>query len=160
MDLAHNTTTQEYIEVIGDLERENRVARVKDIADRRGVSRSSVSNVLNQLMEKDLVAHEQYGHVTLTDQGRRLAKTLARRHRDIKDFLTKILNIPDEIAEQEACQMEHIMSRETLIALNRFVKFVHHCPFYGGRFTQMYRDCGKYGEGSATCRECESKDRA
>ena len=106
MSLTHDTTTQEYIEVIRDLENENKVARVKDIADRRGVSRSSVSIILNQLLKKDLIAHEQYGHVSLSQKGRRLANDLERRHQAIKEFLVKVLGVSDENAEKDACKFE------------------------------------------------------
>ena len=90
MSTSHDLTTQEYIEVIHDLETEKKVARVKDIADRRGVSKSSVSLVLNQLRKKDLIDHEQYGHVTLSETGLVLAKELERKHSIIKTFF--ILN--------------------------------------------------------------------
>jgi DtxR family Mn-dependent transcriptional regulator len=152
--MNHNTTVQEYIEVIHALEEKNRVARVKDIADRRGVTRSSVSLELNRLMEKELIAHEQYGHVVLTDSGRRLALSLRRRHRAIKNFLVKILDISEDHAEQDACKLEHIVSEETLSSLIRFLTFVDKCPKDWKRMIRYYRGCQKYGQGEIKCSEC------
>ena len=118
-----NTTVQEYVEIIRDLERDNKVARVKDIAEKRGVTRSSVSLVLNLLVEKDLIAHEQYGHVCLTERGHQLANDLELKHNTIKKFLI-ILGVPEEIAEQDACRLEHYVSALTSNALFDFIKHV------------------------------------
>jgi len=154
MSLTHDTTTQEYIEVIRDLENENKVARVKDIADRRGVSRSSVSIILNQLLDKDLIAHEQYGHVSLSRKGRRLANDLERRHQAIKEFLVKVLGVSEENAEKDACKFEHDISKETFTAFSRFLSFVENCPKNFKSILNFFRNCGKYGSGERDCLDC------
>jgi DtxR family transcriptional regulator, Mn-dependent transcriptional regulator len=122
MSLLHDLTTQEYIEVIHELEQENKVARVKDIADRRGVTRSSVSLVLNQLKTKELIDHEQYGHVTLSKKGTKLAKTLQRKHDTLKSFFTSILKVPENIANMDACKIEHDISAESLNAMKKMLE--------------------------------------
>ncbi|NOY57389.1 MAG: metal-dependent transcriptional regulator [Calditrichaeota bacterium] len=152
--MTHDTTTQEYIEVIRDLENENKVARVKDIADRRGVSRSSVSIILNQLLDKDLIAHEQYGHVSLSRKGRRLANDLERRHQAIKEFLVKVLGVSEENAEKDACKFEHDISKETFTAFSRFLSFVENCPKNFKSILNFFRNCGKYGSGERDCLDC------
>lgn len=119
MGLVHDLTTQEYIEVIHDLECENKVARVKDIAERRGVTRSSVSLVLNQLKTKELIDHEQYGHVTLSKKGVKLAKALQRKHGIIQDFFTKVLKVSEDTANMDACKIEHDISAESLNAMKK-----------------------------------------
>ena len=125
MESAHDLTTQEYIEVIHDLENEKKVARVKDIADRRGVSKSSVSLVLNQLRKKDLVDHEQYGHVTLSETGLLLAKDLERKHSIIKSFFIQVLKISEEIAEIDACKIEHNIRDESVNAMEQMLTKDH-----------------------------------
>jgi DtxR family Mn-dependent transcriptional regulator len=128
MDFPHDTVTQEYIEIIADLENENKVARVKDIAERRGVTRSSVSIALSQLAKKELISHEAYGHIALTVKGRRLAQNLTLRHQAVKDLLTDILGLDEAIAELDACKFEHLISVETYSALMRFLYLVRQCP--------------------------------
>ncbi|MBN2354867.1 metal-dependent transcriptional regulator, partial [candidate division KSB1 bacterium] len=86
-------------------------------------SRSSVSIALNNLAEKNLIEHEQYGHVILTAKGRRIANNLERRHQAIKYFLAEILGISADIADEDACKMEHIMSQESLNALYQFLDY-------------------------------------
>jgi len=128
MSLPYDTTTQEYIEVIYDLEQENRVARVTDIAQRRGVTKASVSLVLNQLQKKELVDRKQYGHITLTKSGRRLGSTLSKRHQAIKRFLNIIVGVPERIADKDACKLEHILSKESCKAIVKITKAIENQP--------------------------------
>lgn len=115
-------TTQEYIEIIFDLQKKNNFARVTDIAQKRGVSRSSVSTALNTLKKQQLVRHEAYGNVELTPTGLRLGTELEKRHQVIARFFTKFLAIPAEHANTDACQLEHYMSNESI---RRLVQFIH-----------------------------------
>lgn len=149
-----DTLTQEYLEVIDQLQKSHRVARVKDIALKRGVSRSSVSIALNQLAEKQLIEHEQYGHVVLTAKGKRIANNLARRHKAIKDFLFQILGISNQAAEEDACKMEHIMSQESLNALSQFLEFIDNCPKKDRDYVKYFTRCGKYKSKQPKCADC------
>lgn len=154
MNLPHDTTTQEYIEVICDIERENRVARVKDIADRRGVSSSSVSIILNQLRKKNLIEHEHYSHVTLTEKGRKLASMLERRHQAIKNFFIDVLGLSEEVAEKDACKFEHEISQETLAAISRFLLFIENCPQVSSQSRILFQQCEKFSSGGRSCPDC------
>ncbi len=154
MELAHGTTTQEYVEVIHELERAKKVARVKDIAERRGVTRSSVSLVLNQLVKKELITHEQYGHVTLTESGQSLANSLERRHRIIKGFLASVLGLPESVAEIDACKLEHHVSDESLAALVRFLSFIENCPHIAQSTMPFFAANCTYVLGADHCKKC------
>jgi DtxR family Mn-dependent transcriptional regulator len=153
-NLSHDKTTQEYIEVIRELEKENKVARVKDIASRRGVSRSSVSLVLNQLRKKKLIFHEHYSHVTLTQKGRYMAEILNNRHQLIKQFLVLVLGLPEEIAETDACKFEHIVSKETIHAIDRFLFTYENCPKDIPAFSEWIQKCRQATTIDKQCDEC------
>ncbi|HNR67439.1 MAG TPA: metal-dependent transcriptional regulator [bacterium] len=155
MNLTHDTTTQEYIELILDIERENRVARVKDIADRRGVSRSSVSIILNHLRQKNLIKHEHYSHVTLTEKGKNLALMLESRHQVLKAFFTNVLGIEETVAEKDACIFEHMISPETLDAISRFLLFIEKCPKVTAQSQILFRQCDKFNDQAVGCDDCE-----
>ncbi len=127
IDSEYTTTTQEYVEVIRDLVDENRVARVKDIARRRGITRSSVSIALKSLHNLELINHEHYGFVTLTQKGIELSEILSQRHLVIQRFLRDCLKIEPQLAESEACRLEHTMSWQTMTALVRFVREAEKC---------------------------------
>lgn len=155
MDLGYDTTTQEYIKVIFELEQEHRVARVTDIAEKRGVTKSSVSLVLNQLQKKDLVDRRQYGHITLTKSGRRLGNELWKRHEAITLFLQDVLGVPEKVAELDACKIEHDLSHQTWKELRRFVDVLQHCPHNRKDDFSRYARCGKFAAGDLDCETCQ-----
>lgn len=122
--LSFDTTTQEYIEIIRDLQKRQKVARVKDIAISRGVTRSSVSLALALLKEKDLVRHEQYGLVELTEKGEELGQVLEKRHQTLKIFFENVLGMDSSVAEHDACTLEHVISTESIDRLCNFIEFL------------------------------------
>ena len=134
MDPDFDTTTQEYVEIIYDLQKINKVARVKDIAKKRGVTRSSVSTALTFLKKKKLVNHETYGLVELTDSGNKLGEELEKRHEIIKDFFLNILNIDHNIAEENACIVEHYIDKKVLDSLVNFIDFIKNKPEWLSQF--------------------------
>ncbi len=160
MEIEHDQLTQVYIEVIRDLERQNRVARVKDIARSRGVSPANVSIALNNLARKGLIVHEQYGHVILTAEGHHVAQVLDERHVAIRQFMTEVLGLEDGLAESEACTLEHVMSPESLAAIGRFLQFIDHCPKRDRRGVILFRTCGLFNSASAPCQQCTAESLA
>ncbi|MBN2010160.1 metal-dependent transcriptional regulator [candidate division KSB1 bacterium] len=124
MIVDFDPTTQEYIEIIYEIQKDRHVARVKDIAERRGVTKSSVSTVLTQLKQKELINHETYGLVMLTAKGRAVAETLEETHQLIRDFFVDILNVDPEIAEDNACTIEHHINKDVLSSLADFMSFL------------------------------------
>ncbi len=113
-DEALSASLEDYLEAILQLERSSRVARVSEIAEQLKVSRPSVTCALKNLGSRGLVLHARYGHVTLTRDGARIARSVERRHVAIRDFLTGILSIPDDLAETSACRLEHVLEPEVL----------------------------------------------
>ncbi|MDR0910446.1 MAG: metal-dependent transcriptional regulator [Spirochaetaceae bacterium] len=111
---------EDYLEMISFLADEGAV-RVTDIALRLGVSKPSVLSALKNLEEKGFIVHEHYGNVRLTDAGIQRANLIRGRHHDLTNFLVQALGVKDEIAEKDACQMEHFLSAETLSAMKAFL---------------------------------------
>lgn len=113
---------EDYLEAVLVLGQEKRSVRVKDVAERLGVSRPSVVLALAGLEAKGLVRHERYGGIELTPPGRRVAQETDRRHRLVKAFLVRVLGVKEATADKDACRIEHSLSPETV---SRLVKFVH-----------------------------------
>jgi DtxR family Mn-dependent transcriptional regulator len=111
---------EDYLEMVSFLSDEGRV-RVTDIAARLGFSKPSVLTGLRLLEEKDLIRHERYGSVSLTEKGRKLAGDIRERHVLIKAFLESKLGVCEETAEKDACKMEHILSEETFEKLKAYL---------------------------------------
>ena len=109
-----SASLEDYLEVILQLERASRVARVSEIAEQLAVSRPSVTGALKTLAARGLVSHAPYGHVTLTERGLDIAREVERRHVAIREFLTQVLGVPEEKAEVTACRLEHVLDPEVL----------------------------------------------
>ena len=126
IDLSENL--EDYLETILELERTQKVARVKDIADHRGVLRGSVTGALKSLAEKGLINYEPYSFITLTEKGAAVAGEINRRHRVIKNFLGHVLQLDENTAEDNACRMEHAMDRAAVDRLVAFIEYIDTCP--------------------------------
>jgi DtxR family Mn-dependent transcriptional regulator len=81
------------------------------------------------------VNYEKYGGVTLTGEGKRIGQEVDRRHKLIKTFL-ELLGVPEDIADEDACEVEHSIHPETLEKLQTFIDRVkdhpEKYPFLGG----------------------------
>ena len=110
---------EDYLETIYKLTEANNVARVKDIAAKLNVRKPSVHCAINELKKYGLVEQEPYGYITLTKTGLVEAKKVAKRHDILQDFLL-LLGVPPEVAERDACAMEHLLSKETYVAIEKF----------------------------------------
>lgn len=84
--------------------------RSVDIANQLGVSKASVNKAIGLLKQKGYVDQQYYGDVTITKDGYAYAQSVYKRHRYLTAFLSKEIGIPEEVAEDEACLMEHAIS--------------------------------------------------
>lgn len=144
-DHAHvgelSESLEDYLEIILQLQQEKRVARVRDIAARKGVSNASVSNALHRLARDGFVNHQAHEFVELTELGMDLARRILRRHAFLVSFLCDVLQVSEEGAQRDACALEHHLSSETLEALSSFYQFVCSCPRVGVNFLESYKAC-------------------
>ncbi|MEA3333493.1 MAG: metal-dependent transcriptional regulator [Pseudomonadota bacterium] len=111
---------EDYLEAILNLQQEQRVARVKDVAKRLNVKMPSVTGAMKGLAEKGLVNYERYSYLTLTEAGEKIARDIGERHKTFYSFLTKVLQIDHQTAELDACRLEHATSRETFERIKEF----------------------------------------
>ena len=87
--------------------------RSVDVAKQLGVSKASVNKAVGLLKERGLVEQPYYGDITLTPAGMEYGQAVYKRHRYLTMFLSKALGIDPEIAEDEACRMEHAISDDS-----------------------------------------------
>jgi DtxR family Mn-dependent transcriptional regulator len=149
---------EDYLEAIFLLERRKKVVRVKDIASFLGIKNPSVVAVLKTLAKKDLVEHESYGHIELTPKGRVVGQEIYARHMMLFAFFREVLGLAPEVAEEDACRLEHYLSAEARGRLLQLVEFVRTCPGKEVRFLQHFRYYVQKGERPAECSECSKCD--
>jgi len=157
-ETALSESQEDYLETILALEKENKVARVKDIAERLGVLRGSVSGALKTLGEKGLINYEPYSYITLTPQGKKVADEITRRHSVIRDFLEGVLLLGPEQAESNACRMEHAVDKAVVDRMVKFIEYIHECPRTGPDWIEAFINFyAKQKPELAQCRACAEK---
>lgn len=119
------TSSQEdYLEAILALVRQENVARVRDIARRLGVGKSAVTGALKILAKRKLVNYDPYEFITLTERGQAAAERVIDRHVMLRHFCRHVLALDDDVAEANACRLEHHADDELLARLEQLVTFM------------------------------------
>lgn len=116
-----NEATENYLEAILILEEKDTQVRMSDVAKMLKVSKPSVNKALGVLKDAGYILHQKYGTILLTDEGREYAQKVYDRHKLFKRFFVEVLKVEEEIAEEEACHMEHCISDSTMEKLNAFL---------------------------------------
>jgi DtxR family Mn-dependent transcriptional regulator len=117
-----------YLKAVLVLEERKEVVRAKDLAEELGLSRPSVTKAVTTLAKLGYLTHQPYLHLALTPRGRQLARAVLRRHQVIQTFLVQVLGVDSQAADEEACELEHVMSRATVQRLTDFLAFLGQCP--------------------------------
>ena len=109
---------ENYLKIILELSSEEGIRSI-DIANALGVSKASVSNMMNVLRDEGYVTKEKYGVVTLTESGKNVAVNIKRRYEVLKRFLHHVFGVEAGMAAEDACRMEHLISSETADCMER-----------------------------------------
>jgi DtxR family transcriptional regulator, Mn-dependent transcriptional regulator len=103
-------SVEDYLKAIYQLSPEGRPASTSDIAHRLALSPPSVTGMVKRLSEHGLLEHVPYRGVQLTEEGRRAALRMVRRHRLIEAYLVEFLGFSWETVHDEAERLEHAVS--------------------------------------------------
>lgn len=114
-------SAEDYLEAILMLCEENGSARSVDIATRLNVTKPSVSFAMKRLRENGYILMGDDNRITLTERGEAIAKPILERHNLLSSFLIR-LGVSDEVAQADACKIEHDLSDETFAAIRRHVE--------------------------------------
>lgn len=112
---------EDYIEMIYILSEKSGGAQVRDIAKNLHITMPSVVKAIKELSALELVTHEPYAVVKMTEKGIREARFVLGRHHLLKKFL-QLLGVSAEAAERDACLMEHDLSVETIERIRKFTE--------------------------------------
>jgi DtxR family Mn-dependent transcriptional regulator len=120
---------EDYLETIYELIRDKKLARVKDIAEARGVQAGSVSPAMKRLSNMGLISYVRREYIDLTPEGMRQARRVYARHQVLTRLFRDILGLSQEEAQKNACAMEHNLTEE---AMDRLVRFFEITSSYTG----------------------------
>jgi len=130
---------EDYLERILIMQQQNTVARVKDLANYFQVKAPSVVDALKKLKSMGLIEHEFYGFVVLTAKGKPIAQEIYNKHLLLKDFLKKVLHVNELVAEDDACKIEHYLSKETINNIIAFMNFAKKSNNFSQLLDEFYR---------------------
>jgi Mn-dependent DtxR family transcriptional regulator len=109
-----------YLETIYLLEQEHGHAHGVEIAKKLSVSKASVTKAVKNLKANGYISHESYGSITLTTEGKELSESIYLKHQMITEFLKHSLGVSENVASENACKMEHILTDELSEAISAY----------------------------------------
>ena len=118
MRIMINESTENYLETILELSQTLPVVRSVDIANELGYKKSSVSVAMKNLREKEHITVTDAGFIYLTESGKAIAEMIHERHELLTAWLTN-LGVPEDIASDDACKLEHVLSKESFDAIKK-----------------------------------------
>ena len=116
-----NESAENYLETILILSNKLPVVRSVDVANELDFKKSSVSIAMKNLKSNGHITVTDAGFIYLTESGREIAEKVYERHRFISSWLIS-LGVPEDIATEDACKMEHIISNESYAAIKDYIK--------------------------------------
>lgn len=149
-----SASLEDYLEAIYQIISEKSAVRPRDIAKRLNITYPSVTGALKLLAEKRLINYTPYDFITLTEEGKTIAKDVIRRHEILRDFFVEVLAVPYDEADKAACQMEHSIPKELVERFVKFIEFVETCPRGGSKWIKGFAyHCDNEGS-KENCGEC------
>lgn len=112
---------ENYLETILVIKERKGTVRSIDIARELNFSKPSVSRAMGILRESGYIVMEPSGEIHLTEKGREKAEEIYGRHRLLTVFLREVAEVSEEMAEENACRMEHILDQEVVDGISRYM---------------------------------------
>ncbi len=118
--MANHESSENYLETILVLSRKKGNVKSIDIVHELGFSKPSVSVAMKNLKTKKLINVDADGYITLTEEGLEIANRVYERHVLISALLIE-LGVSSEVAAEDACKLEHVLSEESFQAIKNYV---------------------------------------
>ncbi|MCD6509143.1 MAG: metal-dependent transcriptional regulator [Thermoprotei archaeon] len=116
---------EDCLEAIYILQKEKKIVRVRDLAAMLHVKPSTVVGYLDRLVKAGYIEYEKRELIKLTREGEEAASKIYEDHLKLREFLRKVLMLPEDIAEEDACYIEHGIHKETISRIGLFLDFIN-----------------------------------
>ena len=120
-DINSEKTTEDYLEAMLMIKKNKGYIRSIDVARHLGITKPSVTYTTKRLKEKGYITMDNDNYITITERGLEIAEKIYTRHKILTDLFVR-LGVPEDIAEADACKIEHDISPETFNALCRHLE--------------------------------------
>jgi len=141
---------EDYLEAIYNVIKRKGYARTTDIAECLEVKPSTVTEMFRKLDSKGFIEYRKYEGAVLTNSGYKIGEAVKGRHDALFNIL-KFLRVPDDIADKDACTMEHGLDPVTVIQIKKFVNFVNNCPKGKPDWLNHFKQYSETGEFPPEC---------
>lgn len=136
---------EHYLRAIWAVQSRRGYARLTDVARELGIAPPTLSLGIKALEARSLVTHDDHRFLLLTEAGERVAREVHHRFAVTHAFLHGVLGIPERLAREEACRLEHDMSPDTAARLVDLLKLLREDEefreLFERRFAEYQRDC-------------------
>lgn len=122
--MAIHESGEDYLEAILMIKKRSGNVRSIDIARELSFSKPSVSVAMKNLKTSNYITVDENGFINLTEAGQEIADKIYERHTFLTNWLTSI-GVDPEVAAEDACKMEHVISSESFSAIKKFVADTH-----------------------------------
>lgn len=119
--MKSNESAENYLETILILSHKLPVVRSVDIATEMGFKKSSISVAMKNLRNEGHITITDSGYIYLTDSGSEIANMIYERHECLSGWL-EALGVPKDIAAEDACRIEHVISKESFEAIKKHIR--------------------------------------
>ena len=114
---------EDYLKSIYKLQEKGGKVSTGILAAYLNVKPASATGMIKKLKTMNLVSHERYRGVTLTDAGRVIALEIIRHHRLLELYLFKALGVPWDGVHEEAEKLEHVISEDMEARMDEFLGY-------------------------------------
>ena len=111
---------EDYLEAVLLLNRQKGTVRGVDLADFLARSKPTITNMVTRLCESGFLIRDNDKYIHLTEKGKEIAEMIYERHK-ILSFWLKQLGVSEEIALEDACKIEHVISKESFEAIKKLI---------------------------------------
>ena len=119
--MALQESGEMYLETILILSRKSNQVRSVDICEYMGYSKPSVSRAVGLLKKGEFITVEKEGYIHLTEKGLAVAEKILERHTILTQMLIG-LGVSQQVASNDACRIEHVISDETFQAIRNHIQ--------------------------------------
>ena len=120
-DINSEKTVEDYLEATLIIKKKKGIVRSVDVAHQLGITKPSVTYTTKRLREKGYITMGENNYITITEKGMEIAEKIYARHNTLTELFVR-LGVPRDIAEIDACKIEHDISPETFDALCRHLE--------------------------------------
>lgn len=153
VELTHSSV--HHLMAMHELLKNNGYVRGVDIANHLNISRSSVSITLKKLKSKGYVLEDGNKFFKFTTHGKDLINSVLSKRRIIQSFFKNVLDIPEDLAEEEACKVEHLLHEQTGQKLMSFIGYYLSDERPAADFRDHFKNFNQQCESIENCHICE-----